>query len=117
MPLKIGNRSGIWPTILPSGRAWNVYPRHLVDSATCRTWSSVSAEAGCKVILLLGWSRRRETTPAGRSGPRADLRSHCPASDPVWVASYTDSATCKAVTPFVDCLTVVGNEDAAVREG
>jgi hypothetical protein len=32
--------------------------------------------------------------------PPPGVRSHPPVRDPVWVASYTDSATCKAVTPF-----------------
>jgi hypothetical protein len=35
----------------------------------------------------------------GSSPPRG-VRGHAAARDPVWVASYTDSATCKAVAPF-----------------
>ena len=49
------------------------------------------------------------------------LASHPPVGDPVWVASYTDSATCKALTlfgiPTAVIFGVEGDEDSAVRVG
>ena len=128
MPSRIGNRSGIWPANPDSGRAWNACdpPWQLSDAhpVICEPPASLQ-----DVRLLEGLTDSSGVTffTIDRDSfcwpiwSPASVRNHPAVEELVWVASYTDSATCKAVTPFGFRLPgkigVEGDEDSAVRGG